>query len=185
MYYVTTTARAKNAKRHIAGKYDTFGQALACLARINPKYITTICDGKWNVLCDSVDASIIDTYLEHADALIDFQDGVWSIETPEDTHEYDTFQEMFNDILYTVGQWMDEDEDGATAYVNTKENNEHYKGRVWITKGDRPGKNICLDTGGKELKVIAFAPEITDDVVENAITAMGWNPEEWMNESAE
>lgn len=65
-------------------------------------------------------------------------------------------------------------------YINTKENNEHYKGRVWITAGDRPGKNICVDTGKEELKVIAFAPEVTEEVVKNAIIAMGWDPEEWI-----
>lgn len=66
------------------------------------------------------------------------------------------------------------------AYINTKENNEHYKGRVWVTKGDRLGKNICLDTGKEELKVIAFVPEITEKVVESAIIAMGWHPIDWL-----
>ena len=107
MYYVTITAKAKNAKRHIAGKYATFGQALDCINRINSKYNATICDGKWNVLCDDIDASIIDTYLEHANVLI-HDGGAWSIEAPEDTYEYDTFQEMLQDIIYTVYQWMDE-----------------------------------------------------------------------------
>lgn len=66
-------------------------------------------------------------------------------------------------------------------YINTKENNEHYKGRVWITKGDRLGKNICVDIGRKELKVIAFVPEITDEVVESAIRAYGWNVNDVLN----
>ena len=92
MYYVTITAKAKNAKRHIAGKYETFGQALDGISRINSKYNATICDGKWNVLCDALDASIVDTYVEHANVFIRNEGGTWSIEAPEDTYEYATFQ---------------------------------------------------------------------------------------------
>ena len=66
------------------------------------------------------------------------------------------------------------------GYINTKENNIHYSGRVWITPGDRLGKNICLDTGREELKVIAFVPEVNDEEVEKAIRAMGYNPQDWM-----
>ena len=66
------------------------------------------------------------------------------------------------------------------GYVNTKANNVHYKGKVWITPGERLGKNICLDIGREELKVIAFAPEIDDNAVSRAISAMGYKPEEWM-----
>ena len=66
------------------------------------------------------------------------------------------------------------------GYINTKENNVHYKGRVWITPGDRKGKNICLDIGKDELKVIYFVPEVNDEVVEKAIEAMGYDPKDWM-----
>ena len=68
----------------------------------------------------------------------------------------------------------------SKGYINTKENNVHYSGRVWITLGDRLGKNICLDTGREELKVIAFVPVVTDTVVEKAIMAMGYDPQDWM-----
>lgn len=66
-------------------------------------------------------------------------------------------------------------------YINTKENNVHYKGKVWVTP-DRPcaGRNICLDFGRPELKVIAFVPEITEERVVNAIEAMGYDPKDWM-----
>ena len=69
-------------------------------------------------------------------------------------------------------------------YINTKENNEHYKGKVWITKGYRNkiGNNICLDTGKDKLMVIAFVPTITEEKIINAIKAMGYNPEEWLKE---
>ena len=66
------------------------------------------------------------------------------------------------------------------GYVNTKSNNVHYKGSVWITPGNRLGKNICLDFGGEALKVIAFVPEVDDTTVENAIIAMGYRPMDWM-----
>ena len=65
-------------------------------------------------------------------------------------------------------------------YKNTKENNEHYKGRVYVTKGNRLGKNICVDMGRDELRVIAFVPEITEKAVKDAIIAMGWRLEDWL-----
>lgn len=66
-------------------------------------------------------------------------------------------------------------------YFNTKDNNEHFRGKVWVTKGDRLGKNICVDIGKEELKVIAFVPVITEKVVEDAIIAMGWKIEDWLS----
>ena len=67
------------------------------------------------------------------------------------------------------------------GFCNTKENNVHYKGKVWVTP-DRPnlGRNICLDTGREELMVISFVPEITEERVVSAIKAMGYNPKDWM-----
>ena len=65
-------------------------------------------------------------------------------------------------------------------YINTKENNEHYSGKVWVTPGVKRGKNICLDIGREELMVIAFVPEITEERVVNAIEAMGYDPKDWM-----
>ena len=66
------------------------------------------------------------------------------------------------------------------TYRNTKENNVHYKGKVWVTKGDRLGKNICLDWGKDGLRVIAFVPEVNDETVTNAIKSMGYRVEDWM-----
>ena len=63
---------------------------------------------------------------------------------------------------------------------NTKENNEHYSGKVWVSPGAKRGKNICLDIGREELMVISFVPEITEERVVNAIKAMGYNPADWM-----
>lgn len=68
-----------------------------------------------------------------------------------------------------------------SGYINTKQNNIHYKGKVYITSGDRLGKNICLDTGRGELKVIAFVPEVTDEIVKSSIEAMGYNSSDWLN----
>lgn len=67
-------------------------------------------------------------------------------------------------------------------YINTKKNNEHYKGKIWVTKGykNRKGCNICADMGKEELHVIAFVPEITDKAVENAVKSIGWIPEHWL-----
>ena len=69
---------------------------------------------------------------------------------------------------------------------NTKENNEHYKGKIWVTKGyqTRKGCNICADVGKEELMVIAFVPEITEQVVESQIRSFGWRPEQWLAEEA-
>ena len=66
------------------------------------------------------------------------------------------------------------------AYINTKENNVHYRGKIWVTPGDRKGKNICADTGREELMVIAFVPEVTEEQVRKSIVAIGWRPEDWM-----
>lgn len=65
-------------------------------------------------------------------------------------------------------------------YRNTKENNEHYRGKIWVTPDNRKGKNICADIGKEELKVIAFVPEITEETVKSAIIAMGWKIENYL-----
>ena len=68
------------------------------------------------------------------------------------------------------------------AYINTKENNEHYRGKVWVTKSrSQFGKNVCVDMGRDELKVIAYVTVITETAIENAIEAMGWRKEDWLN----
>ena len=71
-------------------------------------------------------------------------------------------------------------------YRNTKESNEHYKGKIWVTKGykERKGCNICADTGREELMVISFVPEITEKAVESAVEAMGWRKEDWLGAEA-
>ena len=66
------------------------------------------------------------------------------------------------------------------GYINTKQNNVHYRGRVWVTPGDRKGKNICLDFGREELRFIAYVPEVTDEEVEKQIRAFGYDPKDWM-----
>ena len=69
-----------------------------------------------------------------------------------------------------------------TGYINTKENCDHFKGRVWISKGNTPGKNICLDLGRPELHVIAFEPAdmITEDNVREIIKARGFRVEDYL-----
>ena len=66
--------------------------------------------------------------------------------------------------------------------INTKQNNEHYKGKIWVTKGykTRCGNNICAELASGKLMVIAFVPEITEEKVANAVRAMGWRVEDWM-----
>lgn len=51
MYYLTTTAKRKNAKRHIVMKSDSI-EELKKIAEnnINPRYIAEIYDGKWNLI---------------------------------------------------------------------------------------------------------------------------------------
>ena len=44
--------------------------------------------------------------------------------------------------------------------------------------------NICADVGKEELMVIAFVPEITEQVVESQIRSFGWRPEQWLAEEA-
>jgi len=65
---------------------------------------------------------------------------------------------------------------------NTKENTEHYKGKIWVTKGykTRKGCNICADIGREELMVISFVPEVTEEKVVSAVEAMGWRLEDWL-----
>ena len=67
------------------------------------------------------------------------------------------------------------------CYKNTKENCEHYNGKVWISKGGT-GKNICLDTGREEFLVIAFVPEkdINEANVRDIIKARGFKVEYYM-----
>ena len=49
MYYVLIKAKRKNAKRHIAGKYETYSEALRNALYIHSKYVVEIADGRWNV----------------------------------------------------------------------------------------------------------------------------------------
>lgn len=67
------------------------------------------------------------------------------------------------------------------TYRNTKENCEHYKGKVWLSKGGT-GKNICLDIGKEEFIVIAFVPaeDINEKLVRDIITARGFRVENYM-----
>lgn len=51
MYYVTITAKRKNAKRHIKAKFELYNMALKYAKRLyylNSKYIIEIYDGRWN-----------------------------------------------------------------------------------------------------------------------------------------
>ena len=51
MYYVTTTARRKNAKRHIADKVNDLETARKTMDRINNKlYIIEVYNGKWELI---------------------------------------------------------------------------------------------------------------------------------------
>ena len=53
MYYVTITARRKNAKRHIKAKFelDIMARKYAKrLSYLNSKYIIEIYDGRWNIV---------------------------------------------------------------------------------------------------------------------------------------
>lgn len=53
MYYVTITARRKNGRRHIQGRFESFDLALKYVKRfsyLNSKYIIEICDGRWNIV---------------------------------------------------------------------------------------------------------------------------------------
>ena len=51
MYYVLTIAKRKNAKRHIAGKFDSLDEAFKFAENnINSKYRVQITDGRWNVI---------------------------------------------------------------------------------------------------------------------------------------
>lgn len=66
-------------------------------------------------------------------------------------------------------------------YKNTKENCDHYNGKVWLSKGGT-GKNICLDIGREEFLVIAFVPakEINEKNVRDTIKARGFRVDDFM-----
>lgn len=50
MYYLTTTAKRKNAKRHIVTKSNDLEYLRRIGRDINICYITEIYDGKWNLI---------------------------------------------------------------------------------------------------------------------------------------
>lgn len=66
------------------------------------------------------------------------------------------------------------------TYKNTKENNVHYKGKVWITKNPSSGSNICVDLGKEELYVIGYVDNVTDENVKAYIKANGWRIEDFL-----
>ena len=51
MFYVTFTAKRKNAKRHIITKYATFEEAYHFYNMMyDPRYIFEICNGRWETV---------------------------------------------------------------------------------------------------------------------------------------
>ena len=51
MYYVTITAKRKNAKRHIYDRFESYDLAIKYAKKLsyyNSKYIIEIYDGRWN-----------------------------------------------------------------------------------------------------------------------------------------
>ena len=65
---------------------------------------------------------------------------------------------------------------------NTKENSEHFAGKIWIHGG-----NICADMGREELKVIEYNPELAigkncdiEKKVKSEIISHGWRLDDWL-----
>lgn len=50
MYYVTTTARRKNAKRHILEKTKDLQTAMEVMNKMGDRYIIEIYTGKWELV---------------------------------------------------------------------------------------------------------------------------------------
>ena len=50
MYYLTTTAKRKNAKRHIAWKSDDIEYLRGRANNLNDCYIVEIYNGKWELI---------------------------------------------------------------------------------------------------------------------------------------
>lgn len=50
MYYLTITAKRKNAKRHIFGRYETLDEAVSRVKDINPRYRIEIYTGNWQIV---------------------------------------------------------------------------------------------------------------------------------------
>lgn len=50
MYIVAMTARRKNARRHILGKFKTSEEAIAAAIRMADRYDTQVLTGRWEVL---------------------------------------------------------------------------------------------------------------------------------------
>lgn len=55
MYIVAMTARRKNARRHILGRYDNYGEAVANAVRMADRYDTQVLTGRWEVLNNFAD----------------------------------------------------------------------------------------------------------------------------------
>ena len=54
-YYICSTAKRKNAKRHIQSKHDTFEEAVACFDRVsqNMRYHWEIISGDWKEILEA------------------------------------------------------------------------------------------------------------------------------------
>lgn len=50
MYIVAMTARRKNARRHILGRFKTYEEAIAAAIRMADRYDTQVLTGRWNVI---------------------------------------------------------------------------------------------------------------------------------------
>jgi hypothetical protein len=61
---VTMTARRKNAKSHIAGRYDSVSEATTAAMRLNKKYIVTIVNGKWELIARRCEDENGNLYME-------------------------------------------------------------------------------------------------------------------------
>ena len=50
MYYLTITARRKDAKRHISKRSSSLDELRRLSENLNHRYIIEIYDGKWNLI---------------------------------------------------------------------------------------------------------------------------------------
>lgn len=50
MFIVTITARRKNARRHIAGRYQNYRDAIAAAIGLCNRYDAQVLGGRWNVI---------------------------------------------------------------------------------------------------------------------------------------
>ena len=118
MYYVTTTARRKNGKRHIAEKTNDLNKAIETMERINKKYyIVELYNGRWKRLkMENINLDEIIKYIENEYECKISQVDIGNIVKDEEFTNIDIFISTTKGVILQVDYQYDTNNPESYCY---------------------------------------------------------------------